>query len=73
MPDRNLELRHLALEDRHLAQCRLHIRRQTELIRWYLAVGHDAGQAHALLAALRQRQNAMREHRRSILAMLEDR
>jgi len=70
MPDRDVELLHLDLVDRHIAGCRLRIRRQIALIRRCTADGHDVSRACALLAVMRESQHTLRLHRQTILANL---
>lgn len=52
MQDKQRERDHLVQSDRHLAQARLNVQRQGQLIERLAASGHDTRDAHSLLSAL---------------------
>jgi hypothetical protein len=57
--DFKTELEHLAIAERHIDECRLHIERQTELIERMEAHGHDTQRSRRLLETF---ENSLRLH-----------
>ena len=63
---------HLALADRHIAECRAHIARQREIIEELRRDGHETDLAETLLDVLETSLRAFERHRDLILDRLED-
>lgn len=72
MSDVSMELRHLALADRHLVRIRERIRQQLDIVRWYISRRNDPTDARALLIALRETEQIIRCHRHMILERLDE-
>jgi hypothetical protein len=71
--NRKMELEHLALAERTVAQGERHIQREEQMISELDRAGHDTRDAMALLATYRRTQAEHIAHRNLILKMLQRR
>lgn len=69
--DRETELSHLRLADRHIAKAEERIAAQAALVERLRAGHHAVGPAEDLLQLLRETLEVFRQHRKLILAALE--
>jgi hypothetical protein len=70
MPDKDVELSHLALADRHIAEGIARIVKQETLIDRLQSSGHELATAHRLLRALQGGMIGMQQHRALIVQAL---
>lgn len=68
--NREMELRHLALAEKAVAEGERHIQREEQMISELDRAGHDTSEARALLATYRRTQVQHVAHRNLILQML---
>jgi uncharacterized coiled-coil protein SlyX len=72
MADRDKARRDLAEADRRVAECEVRVARQVELVAALRAAGGDVAPSENLLATTKHSLAEMREHRRLILASLNE-
>jgi len=69
--DRDILLRHLAQAERHVAEGKVHLARQEDLIAMLDRKGRDTNSARRILATLRQIQSLHQRDRSRILSELK--
>ena len=72
MPGQDKAQQDLAETDRRIAECEVRVARQVELVAALRAAGGDVAPSENLLATTKQALAEMREHRRLILASLDE-
>jgi hypothetical protein len=64
----DLEPKHLAQADRHIAKCKAQVARQQKIIRWMILRGRSTLWARDLLGALETSLRALERHRERVVS-----